>query len=116
MQIVDLLEPIHARGLVYSNLCPEDVLLVSKDLHRMCLPSLFHCIGESIKCPGIAEKDPQFLPSFETRTRNSEFLSPEQVGVGRKLLDIGSAHNGKTDEKSSEVQEFISNAKRQITA
>jgi hypothetical protein len=48
LQIVNLLELLHSKDLVYSNLCPEDILLVDCDLHKMCLPSLFHCVGESV--------------------------------------------------------------------
>jgi len=44
---------------------------------------------------------------FETRTRNSEYLSPEQAKIGRELQDIANLHNGKIDQVSAEVNELF---------
>lgn len=31
------------------------------------------------------------------RTRNTEYISPEQAKIGRELLEIANHHNGKID-------------------
>jgi len=94
-----LLELIHSKGLVYSNLCPEDILLVDRDLSKMCFPSLYHCIGKNITCPGLELSESSNLSFYDIRIRDTDYISPEQIAFGRRLLDISKEHNGKIDEK-----------------
>jgi hypothetical protein len=34
---------------------------------------------------------------FDLTTRNSEFISPEQIKIGKELNKIAAMHNGKID-------------------
>jgi hypothetical protein len=34
---------------------------------------------------------------FDMRTRNDEFVSPEQISIGNDLQEIAALHNGKID-------------------
>jgi hypothetical protein len=57
LKIVNLLEIVHEKELVYSNLCPEDIFLRDRDINKMCFTSLYHCIGEAVANLGIDAPD-----------------------------------------------------------
>ena len=45
------------------------------------------------------------------RTRNTEYISPEQAKIGKELQEIANLHNGKIDQYSADVNElFATNA------
>lgn len=47
------------------------------------------------------------------RTRNTEYISPEQAKIGKELQEIANLHNGKIDQYSADVNElFATNAQR----
>jgi hypothetical protein len=75
LKLVHLLEVLHDKGLIYSNLCPEDVFLRGGDVNSMCFTSLFHCIGHSTSTIGI-QAAATGVSSLDIRTRNSEYISP----------------------------------------
>jgi len=78
LKIVNLLELIHEKELVYSNLCPEEIFLIDRDINKMCFTSLYHCIGEAIANLGIEAPDLSLnISHFDTRTRNQAYISPE---------------------------------------
>lgn len=49
------------------------------------------------------------------RTRNNEFISPEQAKIGKELQAIAALHNGKIDEGSAEVNELVATNQSKIT-
>jgi serine/threonine protein kinase len=105
LKIVHLLELIHEKELIHTNLCPSQVFLQNKDVHSMCFTSLYHCVGDALAnlgLDGTLDLD-EDISKFDTRTRDSAYISPEQVSIGKELQAIGEIHNGKIDEKSSEV-------------
>jgi hypothetical protein len=57
LKIVHLLEIVHEKELVYSNLCPEEIFLRDRDINKMCFTSLYHCIGEAVANLGIDAPD-----------------------------------------------------------
>lgn len=57
LKIVHLLEIVHNKGLVYSNLCPEEIFLRDRDINKMCFTSLYHCIGDAVSNLGIDAPD-----------------------------------------------------------
>jgi len=115
LKIVNLLELIHEKDLIYSNLCPEEIFLKDKSLGSLCFTSLYHCIGDALSSLGIEMPDQLTTCDFDARTRNQDYISPEQNVIAKELLQHGYAHNGKIDEKSLEVQEFIGNNRGKIT-
>ena len=40
---------------------------------------------------------------FDTRTRNKDFISPEQIAIGNELAEIVYQRNGKIDEQQIEI-------------
>lgn len=103
LKIVHLLELIHEKELIYSNLCPEEIFLKNRSLNSLCFTSLFHCIGDALSSLGIEMPESLTICNFDARTRNQDYISPEQIVLAKELLQHGYAHNGKIDEKSIEV-------------
>ena len=82
----------------------------------MCFTSLYYCIGEAVANLGIDAPDLSLnISQFDTRTRNQAYISPEQIGLGKELLQQGSLHNGKIDRLSPEFQEFMSSNRSKIS-
>lgn len=44
---------------------------------------------------------------FDNRTRQKDYISPEQIQLGKDLADIVLQRNGKIDDNIHEVQDFI---------
>ena len=83
----------------------------------MCFTSLYHCVGEAIANLGIDIPESELsISKFDTRTRNTSYISPEQIQIGRDLIQHGLLHNGKIDEKSPDIQEFLCNSDNKITS
>jgi len=47
---------------------------------------------------GIDEEFEDNISLFDVRTRSQEFISPEQLQLGKELADIVFPRNGKIDE------------------
>ena len=43
LKLVDLLELIHDKNVVHTNLCPEEIFLRNKKLDQMQFLNLYHC-------------------------------------------------------------------------
>jgi len=43
INIIDLLEVLHEKDIIHTNLNPENIFLVEKDINRMCFLNLYHC-------------------------------------------------------------------------
>jgi len=53
------------------------------------------------------------LSLYDTRTRNKQFISPEQLALGNELAEIAYQRNGKIDEAQHEVQDFLNQNQNQ---
>mgnify|MGYP001949958837 CR=1 FL=1 len=82
LQIVHLIELLHKHDIVHTNLNPDTILLREGDYNKMCFRDLYHCSWNTRKLL----KDYSITPDLEdnislldTRTRNRDYLSPEQL-------------------------------------
>ena len=82
----------------------------------MCFTSLYHCVGDAVSNLGVELLDQDLsISKFDTLTRNTLYISPEQVARGKELRQQSTLHNGKIDEKSPEIQEFLGNNSHKIS-
>ena len=116
LKLVDLLELIHQRNVVHTNLCPDEIFLKDKDIDQMQFLNLYHCAKDpkgDIGFKYISEsKD---ISKFDIRTRNSFYISPEQVHAGKELNDIAEINNGKIDHENQAIIDFITENDAKIT-
>ena len=104
LKLVDLLELIHDRNVVHTNLCPEEIFLKDKKLDRMQFLNLYHCTKDAkgdIGFKYITER--KDISKFDIRTRNTSYISPEQVTIGEELMEISEMSNGKIDPDDSAI-------------
>ena len=82
----------------------------------MQFANLYHCTKDAkgeIGFKYIGEcKD---ISKFDVRTRNSHYISPEQVQIGRELNDIAEMNNGKLDPDNQAIIDFITESSTKIT-
>ena len=73
----------------------------------MCFTNLYHCswqTQETLANINIGEEEfEDNISLFDTRTRNREYISPEQAQIGKELADIVYQRNGKIDEGQHEI-------------
>jgi len=43
IHIIDLLEVLHSNNIVHTNLNPENIFLIDKEITKMCFLNLYHC-------------------------------------------------------------------------
>lgn len=86
LKILNLLELVHEKDLIYSNLCPEEIFLKNKSLGSLCFTSLYHCIGDALSSLGIEMPDQLTTCDYDARTRNQDYISPEQNVLAKELL------------------------------
>jgi len=78
LKIVSLLEILHEKHLIHSNLCPKEIFLKNKDLNQMSFMNLYHAIWDTqsvlgMNIPGVQET----MTKMDIRTREAAYLSPE---------------------------------------
>ena len=101
---------MHEREIIHTNMNPETIFLRNSDINQMCFLNLFHCswnTSETLKNKGIDEDFEDNISLFDIRTRSQEFISPEQLQLGKELADIVFPRNGKIDESQHEIQDFM---------
>ena len=81
LKIIDLLDLIHSKNVVHTNLNPNVIFLCDKKLNRMQFLNLFHCAGNAKHKIGFyyIEDFLNDLSKYDTRTRSEQYISPEQV-------------------------------------
>lgn len=52
---------------------------------------------------------------YDMRTRNTDYISPEQAKIGKELQEIANLHNGKIDQYSADVNELFATSSSKIT-
>jgi len=71
LKVIDLLETLHQKNIVHTNLCPAEIFLRDKDINQMCFLDLFHCSWETEQVLGIhLSDDGDNLSVYDVRTRN----------------------------------------------
>ena len=43
IQIINLLEVLHQKNIIHTNLNPENIFLVDNQITKMCFTNLYHC-------------------------------------------------------------------------
>ena len=89
LKVIDLTSMLHNQKLVHTNLCPREIFLREGDIEKMCFLSLYHTSWSpsqvlGIDLPNVSETTLR----FDMRTRNTEFISPEQAKIGKELQAI----------------------------
>ena len=101
IQIIDLLEILHLKNIVHTNLNPENIFLRDGDVKQLCFLNLYHCswqLQDILKNINVGADYEDNISLFDTRTRNREYISPEQIQIGNELADIVYQRNGKIDD------------------
>lgn len=109
LQIVNLLEILHEENLIHTNLNPENIFLVDGRIDRMCFVDLYHCSWNTKKTlnnPYVGNFEDN-ITIFDTRTRDRDYISPEQVRIGNELAEVVYQRNGKIDESQIEIKDFL---------
>lgn len=114
IKIIDLLEMLHSLDIVHTNLAPEQIFLRNSDPSQMCFLNLYHCswkpkvlLKGTPYATGIDGLDDN-LSIFDLRTRNRNYVSPEQLAIFEQLTDLTVVDgSSKIDEESYEIQEFL---------
>ena len=71
--------------------------------------NLYHCTANAKQAIGFQwiESQANDISKFDARTRDPQYVSPEQVQMGQELMDIAMAHNGRMDTESQPIQDFM---------
>ena len=80
---------LHENQLIHTNLCPLEIFLKDGSIDQMCFLNLYHTNWSTkqvlqIDLPNVSET----TIKCDMRTRNTEYISPEQAKIGRELEDI----------------------------
>lgn len=114
IQIVNLLEILHEQNLVHTNLNPENIFLVDGRIDKMCFLNLYHCSWNTkatLSNPHVGAEFEDNITVYDIRTRDKDYISPEQVRIGNDLADVVYQRNGKVDESQIEVKDFLQQQK-----
>ena len=110
LNIIHLVDLLHNSNVVHTNLNPEDIFLRDGDINKLCFHNLYHCswqTGELLANNNIEAELEDGISLFDTRTRNKDFISPEQLVLSNELAEIAYGRNGKIDVSQHEIQDFI---------
>jgi hypothetical protein len=77
---------LHDNQLIHTNLCPLEIFLKDGSINQMCFLNLYHTCWNhkqvlKIELPNIQET----TIKYDMRTRNTEYISPEQAKIGKEL-------------------------------
>jgi len=106
LKVVDLVdETLHSRDIVHTNLNPQEIFLKGRSVDHLCFPGLFYCLWDSAKILGIKANSEGFrsllphdrenLSRYNTKVRNKDYISPEQLQMGQELEEILGPKNGR---------------------
>lgn len=86
LKVIALVELLHDRDLIHTNLCPQEIFLNKHDIEHLCFQNLYHASWDTKQALGIDLPDvKETLTKFDMRTRQAEYLAPEHLAVGSKL-------------------------------
>ena len=82
IKIIDLLEILHSNNIIHTNLNPSNIFLRDGDVKQLCFLNLYHCswqLQEILKNINVGAEYEDNISLFDTRTRNRQYISPEQI-------------------------------------
>ena len=91
ISIIDLLEVLHSNKIVHSNLSPNSIFLANRNIEDMRFLGLYHCSWQTsvtLNNENIHQEYEDNISIFDTRTRDTDYISPEQVVLGNELADL----------------------------
>ena len=106
LKIIDLVQILHSKGIVHTNLNPQNIFLVNDKTDKMMFLNLYHCSWNTkalLQNDNLGPECEDNLSLYDTRTRNKNYISPEQVEIGNELARIAMLKNGMIDENTYEV-------------
>lgn len=107
LKIIDLVQTLHQKNIVHTNLCPENIFLRNGSTNKMCFLNLYHCswkIKDILKNTNVLGADLEDnLSVYDIRTRNKHYVSPEQIKIFEELAEIAMQRNGKIEKDSYEI-------------
>ena len=84
IQIIDLVDVLHQKKIVHTNLNPKNIFL--KDQHspdkQMCFLNLYHCSwqpSDILHNINLGMECDDNISLFDNRTRDRDYISPEQT-------------------------------------
>lgn len=104
------MEFLHEQEIIHTNLSPSNIFLRNSDTKKMCFLNLYHCSWKPERIMPRMNLGPEYqdnITLYDIRTRNNHFISPEQVKIGADLANIVAKKNGKIDEHTFDIQEFL---------
>lgn len=89
LKVIDLLEHLHSKEILHTNLNPAEIFLRDKSLDKMCFLNLYYCSWNTQNTIGIPLTEYEDnLSLFNIKMRNTQYISPEQLQVGEELEAI----------------------------
>ena len=105
-----MLDILHKNDIIHTNLCPENIFLLDGQVENMCFQNFHHCSWNTSKIlcnPYLGPECEDNLSLYDIRTRNQNYISPEQIELGHELANIVDKKNGKLDENTYDIAEFL---------
>ena len=116
LKIIALTERLHENSLVHTNIAPNEIILENGELDQMRFANLYYASWTpkkifGVEMPGCEET----INKFDIRTRNKDYISPEQLNIGKQLEDMAAEHNGKILHDSADVKDLMNTSQEEIT-
>ena len=76
----------------------------------MCFLNLYNCsakLKDLLNNNFLGQDYSDNITLYDLRTRNRNYISPEHIKIGDELAEIVKLKNGKIDENTFEMQEFL---------
>ena len=95
LKVIELLEKLHSRGIIHTNLNPCEIFFkIPDDLDSLCFNSLYYCSWDPNKLLKKRIPNTDDNPSiYDLTLRRKEYLSPEHIEFGEKFEQIGKENN-----------------------
>ena len=114
--MIDLCEMLHKENLVHTNLCPQEIFLKNQDIDKMCFLNLYHASWNTKEVLKMdLDEITETTTKIDIRTRNAEYLSPEQLKIGDALRQIADRNFGHISPKDPEVENLMAQSGKKIT-
>ena len=110
IKIIDLLSILHDKNIIHTDLNPANIFLKNADTAKMQFQNLYHCSWKPTEIMSQMNLGAEYednISLYDTRTRNKHYISPEQIQIGNELADIVIKKNGKIEENTYDIQEFL---------
>ena len=106
IKVIDLLSILHDQNIIHTDFNPSNIFLKNANTSNMFFLNLYHCSWKPQEIMRQVNLGPEYqdnISLYDTRTRNKNYISPEQIAIGQELEDIAVKKNGKIDENTYDV-------------